>query len=139
MEENTDVDPKFYLSISQIDDNKKRGNPFNKPVPFTPSGVHILGRAICECDLVIRDLEISAQHMLLVVDAKGIFIRDMNSTNGTELNGVKIQSGPAPADQPFVQVQVGDVIRIGCTEIVVCKEKIICMEQDEEGDMVIIS
>lgn len=139
MEENIDGDPKFYLCISQVDDSGKRGNPFNKPIPFTPSGVHIFGRAICECDLVIRDLEISAQHMLLVIDAKGISIRDMNSTNGTKLNGVKIQSGPAPADQPFVQVQVGDVIRIGCTELVVCKEKIICMEQDEEGDMVFIS
>lgn len=49
-------------------------------------------------DVIIPDASVSSQHAVLEVtanenfpDIMEYFVRDLNSTNGTEINGVKIQ------------------------------------------------
>lgn len=38
-------------------------------------------------DLVLDDIAISAMHAMIVLDADGPYIEDLNSTNGTQING----------------------------------------------------
>lgn len=53
-------------------------------------GDYILGRGE-DCQITVPDEGISKKHAKLIVDQQGVFIRDLNSSNGTFLNGVKIQ------------------------------------------------
>ena len=42
-------------------------------------------------DLVIaEDLQVSGQHCKLILDGDGLYIQDLESTNGTFLNGVPL-------------------------------------------------
>ncbi|WP_196138905.1 FHA domain-containing protein [Aliikangiella sp. G2MR2-5] len=72
--------------------------------------VIILGRAK-DCDIQIDDQSVSSKHARLVVEAdpyldgaENIYIEDLKSTNGTELNGRKV-SREKLAD--------GDMIKVG--------------------------
>ena len=72
--------------------------------------VIILGRAK-DCDIQIDDGSISSKHARLVTEAdpyfdgaKIIFLEDLRSTNGTELNGHKIERE---------KLSDGDMIKIG--------------------------
>ena len=53
-------------------------------------GDYILGRGE-DCQITVPDEGISKKHVKLLVDQQGVFIEDLNSSNGTFLNGVKIQ------------------------------------------------
>ena len=53
-------------------------------------GDYILGRGE-DCQITVPDEGISKKHAKLLVDQQGVFIKDLNSSNGTFLNGVKIQ------------------------------------------------
>ena len=53
-------------------------------------GRYILGRGE-DCQIVVADDGISKKHAALEVDEEGIFIEDLKSSNGTFINGVKIQ------------------------------------------------
>jgi hypothetical protein len=44
-------------------------------------------------DLVIDDVNISGRHCILDIRARGLFILDLDSTNGTYVNGVLIRDG----------------------------------------------
>lgn len=67
----------------------------------------ILGR---DCDgLLLRDDHTSRQHIELKLTSKNITVTDLNSTNGTLLNGIKLNG-----TKPFL---MDDVIIIGHTEI----------------------
>lgn len=67
----------------------------------------ILGR---DCDgLLLRDDHTSRQHIELKLASKNITVTDLNSTNGTLLNGIKLNG-----TKPFL---MDDVIIIGHTEI----------------------
>lgn len=61
-------------------------------------------------DLVLSDdAEVSSQHAALeLLDNGRIVLRDLGSTNGTQLNGIAIQGTHPLAD--------GDLVTIGCTE-----------------------
>lgn len=62
------------------------------------------------CDLAISDdSEISTRHCALIKKHGGLFVRDLDSTNGTSVNGV-----PIAADYPL---QDGDVLGLGRTEL----------------------
>lgn len=70
----------------------------------------ILGRA-ADCDIQIDDQSVSSKHARLVVepdpyldDATAIYLEDLKSTNGTELNGKKAIKE---------KLSDGDVIKIG--------------------------
>jgi len=69
----------------------------------------LLGRA-GNCDLTLEDdVEISGQHALLLRTAGKLIIRDLNSTNGTLVNGVPIHN-----DYPL---RNGDLLLLGRTEL----------------------
>ncbi len=65
-----------------------------------------LGRAPTN-DIVINHPAVSSHHLSLQVSKSGLTVTDLNSTNGTQLNGKRI-----PANQPQ-PLQKGEVIRIG--------------------------
>lgn len=62
-----------------------------------------LGRKT-ENDIVVPDVAASSFHAEMVVEGSGLIIRDLNSSNGTYVNGKRVQSSP---------LFDGDVIRIG--------------------------
>jgi len=62
-----------------------------------------LGRKT-ENDIVVPDVAASSFHAEVVAEGNGLVIRDLNSSNGTYVNGKRIQSSP---------LFDGDVIRIG--------------------------
>jgi pSer/pThr/pTyr-binding forkhead associated (FHA) protein len=56
-------------------------------------------------DLVVRDSDVSRRHSIVeVFDASQVYLRDLNSTNGTFVNGRRISS---------VRLRNGDQIRLG--------------------------
>jgi pSer/pThr/pTyr-binding forkhead associated (FHA) protein len=60
-----------------------------------------------ENDVVLESLTVSRCHALLLPDAAGLRLVDLESTNGTLVNSV-----PVPADEP-VRLADGDVIQFG--------------------------
>ena len=56
-------------------------------------------------DLVVRDSDVSRRHCIIeVFDASQVYLRDLNSTNGTFVNGRRVSS---------VRLRNGDQIRLG--------------------------
>ncbi len=49
----------------------------------------IVGRSSI-CDVTVDDPKISGQHFCLEADDDGIYVSDLNSTNGTSVNGIRI-------------------------------------------------
>ena len=76
----------------------QRGQEFLVRKPVTT-----LGRAL-DNDLVVESSEVSRHHARLELDAEGLRIIDLNSTNGTRVNGRSIRSQA---------VQPGDEITFG--------------------------
>ena len=66
------------------------------------------------CDLVIENTQISRRHCLLDVTARGLFVRDLDSTNGTFVNGRVIKEG---------YVNAGDRLTLGTYTVTVQKEE----------------
>lgn len=79
------------------------------------SGVNTFGRKT-ENDVCLPDPFISGKHGTLEVDAGGIWLTDIGSTNGTLLNGAKL------APQTRTSLLPGDVIRLGQFELHVERE-----------------
>ncbi|OGO39098.1 MAG: hypothetical protein A2W35_09320 [Chloroflexi bacterium RBG_16_57_11] len=65
-----------------------------------------IGRA-SDNDVIINHPAVSGHHLHLSVSPQGMALTDLNSTNGTQLNGLRIQPG---APHP---VRFGDIVRIG--------------------------
>ena len=56
-------------------------------------------------DMVVRGSDVSRRHTIIeVFDASQIYLRDLNSTNGTFVNGRRVSS---------VRLRTGDQIRLG--------------------------
>jgi pSer/pThr/pTyr-binding forkhead associated (FHA) protein len=64
----------------------------------------VLGRHV-DCDIVLDNDEASRQHAKLLIQASGITVEDMGSTNGTYLNTREVRRATA--------VNGGDIIAIG--------------------------
>lgn len=73
-------------------------------------GVHTVGRG-SEAAVVIDDPRISRVHAVISVDADSISVADAGSTNGTELDGVRVGADPHPA-------AIGATVRVGDTLLV---------------------
>lgn len=77
------------------------------PALLLPAGREILftiGRD-GDCDLVLADLTVSRRHARLERDGTGWLLEDLDSTNGTRLNGWRVSS-PVPV-RPGDQVSFG--------------------------------
>lgn len=64
------------------------------------------------CDITISDKLTSRNHAVIQKIKNGFFISDLKSTNGTYLNGKKIE-----ADK-YVELKPGDTISIGKSQLV---------------------
>lgn len=79
-------------------------------VPPAPARL-VLGTAPT-CDIVLTDAAVDAEHLELAMTPAGLRITDLQSSNGTKLNGLFISQGLA---------KVGDQIRIGLSLIEIAK------------------
>jgi pSer/pThr/pTyr-binding forkhead associated (FHA) protein len=64
------------------------GQHFGKMIALKPR--NIIGRGP-ECDVVLNDPSMSRQHALIENTSSGLFLRDLESANGTYLNGVPVR------------------------------------------------
>ena len=94
---------KYNLSLTVVTGSEP-GKRFN--LGFNDSAV--IGRA-SDCDLTLNDSEISSRHAEIKFDKGILVIKDLNSTNGTLINGVPIHT--------LHYLQDGDQILIGRTEL----------------------
>lgn len=81
------------------------GGPDAGLVAPLPRGLVTIGRAP-GCDIRLTDPDVSRQHATITVTAAGITVRDLESTNGTLLDG-------APIDADGSIMRPGDLLRIG--------------------------
>lgn len=68
----------------------------------------VIGRG-SDADITIPDAGTSRKHVEILWDGERAMVRDLGSTNGTQLNGAKVTEAPLPADS---------TVRIGRTDIV---------------------
>ena len=90
-------DPSFVLAIGEAGKEKKA-------FPLGQTSVRI-GRG-SDNDIVLRDPSVSHHHAVLERQPKGFRLRDLNSTNGTQVDGRRIDT---------IEVAVGAKIKIGKT------------------------
>ena len=74
-------------------------------------GEYTLGRGT-EVDIQIQDPGISRKHLVIIVEDK-VIVKDLNSTNGTYLNGERITE---------IEVEEQITFRVGVTEIRIASE-----------------
>jgi S-DNA-T family DNA segregation ATPase FtsK/SpoIIIE len=79
-------------------------------------GVHVIGRDAA-ADIVIDDPAISRRHLQIEVDAHGVTIADLSSTNGTSVDGVLMALDRACLE-PHSVVRIGNsaVTIVGASE-----------------------
>lgn len=67
-----------------------------------------IGRAAA-AGLVLSDSEVSRRHARLETESGRVFVRDLQSRNGTFLNGERLDAA--------IEVRVGDAIDVGATRL----------------------
>jgi pSer/pThr/pTyr-binding forkhead associated (FHA) protein len=83
-----------------------RGKQKGKHLRF-PAGEFVFGRGP-ECHVRPESPLVSRQHCLLRVNAEGVFVRDLGSTNGTLVNGARLLTERCL--QPNDELQVGPLV-----------------------------
>lgn len=97
------------LPRSRIKLVEMHGKTRGKTYELEISGEATIGRG-SGCDVAIAgDAEISSRHCALVRKNQAVFLRELGSTNGTQVNGVPIVSD--------YRLQEGDIIGVGRTEL----------------------
>lgn len=86
-------------------------NGMKKKHQIVVNSRYVVGRKADRCDYAIADEKISSRHFSLSVSFDKLMISDLNSTNGTYVNGIKI-------DRPRM-LQSGDTIVAGGTKIII--------------------
>ena len=72
----------------------------------------IIGKKKEEVDAVLEDISVSRMHAGIYREEDGIYLEDLNSTNGTFKNGLRME----PYEKR--RLEDGDEIRIGKKELV---------------------
>ena len=67
----------------------------------------VLGRSR-DCDVVLADTNVSRRHAELVRHGGGFVLRDLDSTNGSLVNGRRVREAPVTA---------GDILTLGTTTL----------------------
>lgn len=94
-------------------------------------GRQLIGRAEA-ADLSLRDPDVSRLHAELSVDLHTVSVRDLDSTNGTWLNDVKLGS-------ERVDVRLGAVLRIGSSvlSVTAIREPPAAVTPDDQGNLLV--
>lgn len=89
----------------------------------------LIGRGLDGDGSLTGDAEISRRHARLLRDAHGAWaVEDLGSTNGTYLNGARVEGSPRPLD-------VGDTLQLGGTALTV-EAKVPIPAQDRGGTQI---
>jgi adenylate cyclase len=96
-----------------------------KTYEFTKAAVTV-GRET-QNDIVLDDLRVSRHHLLFQAEAKTLRVTDLNSGNGTLLNGQRMEIHAAR------QLTAGDRIKLGSTEIEVLDIDTMRLTQADQG------
>ena len=83
-----------------------------KKIALLDKSVVAIGKKKEETDVVLGDMSVSRLHARIVKEENTYFIEDLNSTNGTFKNGLRLQ----PYEKR--KLEKGDEIRIGRVELV---------------------
>ena len=75
---------------------------------------NIVGRD-AGCDLCVESTQVSRQHCLLQVTDRGVQVKDLESTNGTFINGIPMTDG---------YINIGDRLGLGTYVMTLHREKI---------------
>jgi FHA domain/Domain of unknown function (DUF1707) len=86
-----------------------RGRPFSLQFPRGGGDQFSIGRD-ASCDLAIADMTVSRLHAQLDRTPDGWLLTDLESTNGTRVNGWRVRGR--------VPVRVGDLVSFGSLEVV---------------------
>ena len=84
----------------------------SRPIPLpldllrAPMGL-VIGRASELCDVRISDIDVSRRHLRCRLDAGTVWIEDLNSKNGTEIDGERVETFTPR------EVSQGQIVRIG--------------------------
>ncbi len=98
----------------------------NRVLPLTPGQTLTAGRTP-QCDLQLDDPAVSRRHCTITYSDKGVRVRDLQSANGTFLNGRPVREATA---------QAGDEIRIGKT-IIELRDPSTPARREKHGDVVL--
>lgn len=80
-----------------------RGARRGRSYPFPGCGTFHLGRRR-DCALPIPDAAVSANHCVLLADGRDLWLRDLGSTNGTQVGGEDVKE---------VLLRDGDILTLG--------------------------
>lgn len=98
------IDNNIYLKLI----NRKDSLPFKVKEYYPLKGEVTLGRGNNN-QIVLKDPYISKRHLKIVEDEGDFYLEDLNSSNGTYVNGEKISD--------VVKLKNGDRIRVGQVEL----------------------
>jgi len=73
---------------------------------------NVIGRN-SSCDIPIPDTSISRQHCILQLTERGLHVKDLNTVNGTKINGVPMKEG---------YINIGDKLMVGHLSFVLEKD-----------------
>ena len=94
------------LAGSLVPLDGSRGIPLPLDALRSPAGL-IIGRASELCDVRIPDSDVSRRHLRCRLDGGTVWIEDLNSTNGTEIDGERVETFTP------TEVSPGQLVRIG--------------------------
>ena len=70
----------------------------------------ILGKKKEEADYVIEDASVSRMHARITRDKEGIYLEDLNSTNGTFKNGLRLQPYEKRRLEKEDEIRLGKIV-----------------------------
>jgi hypothetical protein len=91
------------------------------PLPLPGQATVVIGRSR-ECDLRLADTDTSRRHAKIVCEAGRFVLHDLASTNGTFVNGQRIEQRA---------LEPGDRIQVGANLVTFCQVNV---DGDAEGD-----
>jgi len=93
--------PDHSDSILRVIEGKDEGRTFDLSGKLTTLGRH------SSCDIRLKDASVSNFHAVLEIVGHMLIVRDLNSTNGTFVNGVRVKD--------FKRIEPGDRVKVGDT------------------------